>query len=159
MDGYFLFDYKLGAVILVDTGATTSVCPRHLCSETGTSDKLLVSFTGEHNRASGTVERILDLGLDSCITHTFTVADVNLPFLIIGFDFLTKHQIGFDGDRQSYVHFPSGQVITTRKGSTKNAKQISKLATTFIDARKSDFDDQPEEKKTIMKILKEKNCR
>ena len=146
MDGYFLFDYKLGAVILVDTGATTSVCPRHLCSETGTSDKLLVSFTGEHNRASGTVERILDLGLDSCITHTFTVADVNLPYLIIGFDFLTKHQIGFDGDRQSYVHFPSGQVITTRKGSTKNAKQISKLATTFIDTRKSDFDDQPEEK-------------
>ena len=135
LTGHFIFDYFLGVPILVDTGATVSICPRSFYPETSSSDRVLVSFTGDCNPSRGTVERVLDLGMDFCVTHTFTVADVNLPFLIVGFDFLTKQQIGFDGEKESYVHFPSGQFITTIGGST-NLEIIEELTTAFKDARK-----------------------
>ena len=158
-NGYFIFDYSLNAVMLVDTGATTSICPRHLYPETNSSDNVLISFTGDFNQPSGKTDRVVNLGLDRNLSHTFTVTEIALPFIIVGIDFLTKHQIGFDIGKETYVHFPTGQIVPTLRGSKKPGS-IAQLRTTFQDILTSSLteptegidDDEDLEREEILTI-------
>ena len=140
-ESLFVFDFNLRIPLVVDTGATVSVMPRKLCSESIDDPKCeLKSASGHLIPTVGSVVRSLDLGVDIQFSTPFVVANVKSSYAYVGLDFLSDNKIGFCPDRDAFVHWPSNQKLHTVRSKIDHFS-LSQLETKFLSLRRRTSED------------------
>ena len=108
----FTIDKTTKLPVLIDTGSSISIIPNALCSHYDMDTPVTINgFTGDSLVSLGSVDMILDLGLGELPPHRFTVANLTLPYILAGLDFLMPRKI------YPVLH----RKILTREGSNKCA--------------------------------------
>ena len=101
--------HESGAAFLVDTGAEVSVVPLTFKSSTIPSPLSLRAANGSFIKTFGQVSLTINLGPQRVFRWVFIVADV--PFAILGIDFLRHFDLLVDTKRQRLFERPANRSI------------------------------------------------
>ena len=104
----FVMEAITGMPVLFDSGAEVSVIASSHCGygeavQPSVSGRRLKGVTGQDIVSVGTCTVPLDLGFKRVLTHELIVVDLNLPYIILGLDFMKFHGIILD-PRSEAVH-------------------------------------------------------
>ena len=110
----FTFAANLRIPLLIDTGANTSIIPKHFSSGIdNTNPTRLNGFGGMAITSPGTCSLQLDLGFGPLPAHPFQVADVELDYAIIGIDFMRANNLELKLNPEKLVQSNSGKFART----------------------------------------------
>ena len=86
--------------VLFDSGAEVSIIAARCCVDKSNLRTLathnLKGVTGQTITSLGECSTPLDLGFSRVLTHDLVVVDLDLPYIILGLDFMTKQGIVLD---------------------------------------------------------------
>ena len=119
-DVLFAFDWRKKLPVLIDTGASVSLIPLHLCEEFDTDETIALSGVVGSSNTLGSVTYVPEMGFKDRSPHKFYVANVNLNFMIAGMDFLTKHQLSIHPHLQLLTQNHTGELVKLTKALGSN---------------------------------------
>ncbi len=100
--------------LLIDTGASTSIVPKHVSPEIDkTNPSQLVGFGGTSIFSPGTCSLQLDLGFGLLPAHPFQVVDNNLDYAIMGIDFMRSNNLELKYNPEKLIQSHSGKYART----------------------------------------------
>ena len=126
---YFITDFRSQARCLVDTGAACSIWPLKLLTEKPpVSPITLQAVNHSPIPTHDQISRSLDLELRRDFTWIFTVAD--LPYLILGSDFLHHFNLLLDMRQRRLIDGNTELSITSYKANTSPISPVFFIAAT-----------------------------
>ena len=96
-----------GFPVLFDTGAEVSVISTRCCGSikhlTPSPMPFLKGVTGQKIDVMGKCLFLLDLGFSKVLDHIFVVVDLDLPYIILGLDFMKAHGLILDTKSETVI--------------------------------------------------------
>ena len=119
-------DNETSVQYLFDTGAEVSIIPKSMV-ETYEKDKSapnICDINGKTSKALGYSMKYVKIGLKPDLPHSFYVIDTDIPFAILGLDFIIKHKLTIIPQEKTIVQGDSGvklklKQLTTPETETK----------------------------------------
>ncbi|MEL6804677.1 MAG: hypothetical protein AAFO91_12945, partial [Bacteroidota bacterium] len=100
--------------ILIDTGASTSIVPKHISPKIDvTNPSRLFGFGGTEIFSPGTCSLQLDIGFGPLPAHPFQVVEKNMDYAIMGIDFMRANNLELKHDPEKLIQSHSGKYART----------------------------------------------